>query len=359
MKIGYPCSNLRIGCSASRTFRLASFSPDRLTETVNASLDCLERILRWNADNGITYFRISSDTIPFASHPVMSVDWRAEFEPRFSALGELIRDHDMRINCHPGQYILLNAPNEEIVERSVAELDYTATLFDMMGLDNTHKMQIHTGGVYGDKPAAMERFIARYSDLPEAIRRRLVIENDERQYTLADNLAIHHATGIPVLFDVFHHSLRNDGETVEEALDLFMPTWHGHGLPAMDYSSQNPDKQAGAHTVSVDLTDWARFAAALGDRDVRRHAGDQGQGVQRSRRQRVALGPSRRPPGPGSLSSGAAGRRAPTPAPDSNDKRRISRTTRRDSARPRAEATPDGRPGGLEAVAQDVPDRIP
>ncbi|HEV2528393.1 MAG TPA: UV DNA damage repair endonuclease UvsE [Thermomicrobiales bacterium] len=268
MKIGYPCSNLRIGCSASRTFRLASFSPDRLTETVNNSLDCLEQILQWNANNGINYFRISSDTIPFASHPVMTVDWRAEFEPRFAKIGQFIRDHDMRINCHPGQYILLNAPNEEIVERSVAELMYTATLFDMMGLDHTHKMQIHTGGVYGDKPAAIERFIARYADLPEIIRRRLVIENDERQYSLADNLVVHRATGIPLLFDVFHHSIRNEGETVEEALDLFMPTWDGHGLPAMDYSSQNPDKQTGAHTVSVDLTDWARFAAALGERDV-------------------------------------------------------------------------------------------
>ncbi len=268
MKIGYPCSNLRVGCSASRTFRLASFSPERLTETVNNSLDCLEQILEWNAANGVTYFRISSDTIPFASHPVMTVDWRAEFTPRFEKIGRFILDHGMRLNCHPGQYILLNAPNEEIVERSVAELEYTAALFDMMGLDHTHKMQIHTGGVYGDKPAAIQRFIQRFGDLPETIRRRLVIETDERQYTLADNLVIHEATGIPLLFDVFHHSLNNQGETVEEALDLFMPTWDGHGTPAMDYSSQNPDKQAGAHTVSVDLTDWARFADALGDRDV-------------------------------------------------------------------------------------------
>lgn len=268
MKIGYPCSNLSVGCSASRTFRLASFSPERLTETVNASLDCLEAILRWNADNGIAYFRISSDTIPFASHPVMTVDWRMEFGPRFATIGEFIREHGMRINCHPGQYILLNAPNEEIVARSVAELEYTAALFDLMGLDHTHKMQIHTGGVYGDKPAAIARFIERYGGLSEAIRRRLVIENDERQYSLADNLAIHDATGIPLLFDVFHHALHNDGEAVTEALDLFMPTWEGHGVPAMDYSSQNPDKQAGAHTLSVDLADFGQFLDQLGKREV-------------------------------------------------------------------------------------------
>lgn len=268
MKIGYPCSNLSIGCSASRTFRLASFSPERLSETVNASLDCLEAILRWNADHGIGYFRISSDTIPFASHPVMTVDWRAEFGERFAAIGRFVRDHDMRINCHPGQYILLNAPNEEIVARSIAELEYTAALFDLMGLDHTHKMQIHTGGVYGDKPAATQRFIDRYRALPETITRRLVIENDERQYSLADNLAIHRETGIPLLFDVFHHAIHNAGETVPEALDLFMPTWSGHGTPSMDYSSQNPDKQVGAHTLSVDLDDFAAFHGQIGDRSL-------------------------------------------------------------------------------------------
>ena len=268
MKIGYPCSNLSVGCSASRTFRLASFSPERLTETVNASLDCLEAILQWNADHDIAYFRISSDTIPFASHPVMSVDWRKEFGSRFATIGKFIREHGMRINCHPGQYILLNAPNEEIVARSVAELEYTAALFDLMGLDHTHKMQIHTGGVYGDKPAAIARFVDRYAGLSDAIRRRLVIENDERQYSLADNRSIHEVTGIPLLFDVFHHTLHNDGESVEEALDLFMPTWEGHGVPAMDYSSQNPDKQAGAHTLSVDLPDFGRFLDDLGERNV-------------------------------------------------------------------------------------------
>jgi len=266
MKIGYPCSNLSVGCSASRTFRLASFSPERLTETVNASLDCLESILRWNADHGIGYFRISSDTIPFASHPVMTVDWRAEFGPRFAEIGIFIREHGMRINCHPGQYILLNAPNEEIVARSIAELEYTAALFDLMGLDHTHKMQIHTGGVYGDKPAAIARFIERYGRLSEPVRRRLVIENDERQYTLVDNLIIHRATGIPLLFDVFHHALHNDGESVTEALDLFIPTWKGHGVPAMDYSSQNPDKQAGTHTRSIDPDDFNQFLDQLGDR---------------------------------------------------------------------------------------------
>ena len=268
MKIGYPCSNLSVGCSAARTFRLASYSPERLIETVQANLECLGQYLRWNADNDVHFFRISSNTIPFASHPVVSFDWQHHFADQFAELGEFVREHAMRINVHPGQFTLLNSPKPEVFSNSVAELTYHAELFELMGLDHTHKIQIHTGGVYGDKAASIDTFIARYRELPDLITRRLVIENDERNYSLADNLVIHRATGIPLLFDVFHHSILNNGETLPEAFDLFIPPWQGHGVPMMDYSSQNAEKQTGAHTQSIELDDFGAVIAQLDSRDV-------------------------------------------------------------------------------------------
>ncbi len=268
MRIGYPCSNLTTNCSAARTFRLASYSPEKLIVTVEANLDCLELMIRWNIAHSVRFFRISSDTVPFASHPVMTVDWQREFAGRFAALGRLINGAGMRINVHPGQYNIINSPRPDVVERTVNELVYHAELLDLFGLDHTHKVQIHTGGVYGDKPSAIQAFIDRYPALPEIVRKRLVIENDERQYTLADNLIIHQATGIPLLFDVFHHRLYNNGESLEAAFDRVIPTWEGPGRPMMDYSTQHPEKQAGAHTPSIDLDDFAGVLAALGDREV-------------------------------------------------------------------------------------------
>lgn len=268
MNIGYPCSNLSIDCRASHSFRLASYSPARLIETVQANLDCLGQILQWNLEHDICFFRISSDTVPFASHPVMTVNWQQHFADHLAALGACIREHEMRINVHPGQYVLLNSPKPEVVKRSIAELQYHADLMDLMQLDHTHKIQIHTGGVYGDKPVAIMAFVEHYRALPEHIVKRLVIENDERQYSLADNLEIHEQTGVPVLFDTFHHSLLNEGETLQEAFDRFMPTWAGHGLPMMDYSSQHPEKQPGAHTPSIDIEDFRTVISELGDRNV-------------------------------------------------------------------------------------------
>lgn len=268
MRLGYPCSNLTLGISASRTFRLASYSDERLIETVTENLEALETILEWNRDHDIRFFRISSATIPFASHPVMSVNWQERFSDHLARIGQFIKRHDMRINVHPGQYILLNSPRTEIVERSVGELAYHADLLDLMNLDATHKIQIHTGGVYGDRDAATVRFIERYQALPDRIRSRLMIENDERQFALADNMRIHDATGVPLLFDIFHHQLFNHGEPLDQALSIVMPTWDGHGAPMVDYSSQHTERQSGAHTISIALDDFAPVAELLHDREV-------------------------------------------------------------------------------------------
>lgn len=268
IRIGYPCSNLTLRATAARTFRLASYSDERLIATVEENLAALEDYLTWNAEHGIAFFRISSDTVPFASHPVMTVDWQRHFADRFAAIGAIIDRHGMRIGVHPGQYTLLNSDRPEVIERSIAELVYHAELLDLLGLDHTHKIQIHVGGIYGDKPAASARFVETWRRLPELVRRRLVIENDERQYSLADAMRIHDATGIPVVFDVLHHRLFDDGESLAEALDLAMPTWTGHGPPMIDYSSQHPDRQRGAHALSLDLDDFLFVVAAIGDRDA-------------------------------------------------------------------------------------------
>lgn len=268
MRIGYACVNGAVNESASRTFRLASFSDERAIETIASNLRVLRTIIEWNVAHGIQYYRISSGTIPLASHPKMTFDWRTHFAGELREIGDLINRHGMRTNVHPGQYTLINSIKPEVVQASILELRYHADLMDLMGLPETHKIQLHTGGVYGDKAAATDRFVDVYGTLDESVRRRLVIENEERHFTLADNFRIHERTGIPLLFDIFHHRLLNNGESLEEALDLVGPTWDGHGPAMLDYSSQDPDKRFGAHTPTIDLDDFAPVLDLLIDRDV-------------------------------------------------------------------------------------------
>jgi UV DNA damage endonuclease len=260
MRIGYPCINRSIGCTPSRTFRLASYSDDRVDKTVKANLDCLLKILSYNAAHGILFFRITSDMVPFASHPVCTFPWQKHFAEEFRTIGDFIRFHHFRISMHPDQFVLLNAPDEGVLERSVADLVYQAQVLDLMGLDDSAKLQIHLGGVYRNKTASMERFIENYERLDDAIRRRLVIENDERLYTISDCLAVHERTGIPVLFDVFHHSLYNNNEFMADLLEPVRAGWKKtDGLPMVDYSSQQPGKRPGAHAEHINPEDFRSF----------------------------------------------------------------------------------------------------
>ena len=155
---------------------------------------------------------------------------------------------------HPDQFVLINALKDDVVERSIKELEYHCTLLDEMGLDRTAKIQIHLGGVYGDKARAIARFAGRYKSLSAALRRRLIVENDDRLYSLNDCLRVHEQTNIPILFDVFHHQCLNKGESMRRGLELAGQTWKKNdGIPMVDYSSQQPGQRLGTHAKSIDL----------------------------------------------------------------------------------------------------------
>ena len=269
MRIGYPCINRSIGCTANHTFRLASYSDERLVATVDANLACLERVLAWNVARGLLAFRIGSGIVPFASHPVCTVPWQEQFADRFAALGVFARKHALRISMHPDQFNLLNAKDPAIVGRTVAELAYHAEVLDLCGLGRDAKIQVHVGGVYGDRESSMARFVETYGALDPRLRRRLAIENDDGRYSAADCLAVSGACGVPVVLDVFHHAVHGDGRPIGSLLDDVASTWApADGLPMVDYASQAPGRRRGSHASSIDDADFGRFLAASAGRDL-------------------------------------------------------------------------------------------
>ncbi|MEO0233867.1 MAG: UV DNA damage repair endonuclease UvsE [candidate division WOR-3 bacterium] len=260
MKIGYPCINLSVGCSPNKTFRLKNYSEENLKEKIKNNLTCLLKILEFNISNNIYFFRISSDIVPFASHPICKFNWQKFFESDFKLLGKILRDNKIRVSMHPDQFVLINSPDEKIVERSIKELEYHSDILELMETGYDAKIQIHVGGVYNDKEKSILRFIENYEKLPLRIKNRLVIENDDRSFSLKDCLVIYKKIKIPVVFDVFHHACLNNGESFYEGIKETIKTWKKiDGKLIVDYSSQGENKKRCSHSYDIDENDFKDF----------------------------------------------------------------------------------------------------
>ncbi|NIN01172.1 MAG: UV DNA damage repair endonuclease UvsE [candidate division Zixibacteria bacterium] len=260
MKIGYPCINRSIGCRGDKTFRLKSYSEERLVKTVEENLFCLSEMLKFNLKHNILFFRITSDLVPFASHPICKFNWQEHFKKGFIRIGNFVKVHGIRISMHPDQFTLINSVDRNILKASLRELRYHCQVLDLMSLDASAKIQIHVGGVYGDKDKSIKRFLRRFTRLDKCVTKRLVIENDDRNYSLSDCLLIHQEIGVPVIFDLFHHQLNSSGETVKHSVEKSTRTWRrSDGFPMVDYSCQEAGERKGRHAESINPRHFKKF----------------------------------------------------------------------------------------------------
>lgn len=270
MKIGYPCINHSIGKKTVSTFRLSSYTVEKFIQCVNYNLATLVEILKYNIANNFMFFRISSDMIPFASHPICKFDWKEHFKSDLIKIGQLINDHNIRISMHPDQFVLINSKSQEIVNNSIKELEYHTDLLDLMTLDYSAKVQIHIGGVYGDKEKSKKQFISNYKTLLSAnIKKRLVIENDDHLYNLKDCIEIHEYIGIPILFDVFHHICFDNNLPLHIALQISNNTWNHSkdGIMMIDYSNQELNQRKGKHSHTLDIKQFEKFILSVSNLD--------------------------------------------------------------------------------------------
>jgi UV DNA damage endonuclease len=266
MRVGYACVNTLLPSSA-RTLRLANATPERLLELTASNLDALEAILRWNAEHGIEVFRLTSNLVPFGSHPVNETRWWEELASRFRDLGRLIEGTRAQISTHPSQFIVLSSEQPAVVAASLAELEYHARLLDALGLDRSHNIVLHVGSGAAEPAAAGERFASAFARLSDGVRSRLVLENDER-WPLGRVLDLARPLGIPVVFDVFHHELRPslDGLGTRDLVLLARETWgEGDGRQEVHFSTQAAGKRLGAHAETLDVDTFTSFVEEVRD----------------------------------------------------------------------------------------------
>ena len=271
MSIGYACLNIGTPDTNIRSVMQRNATPEKLTEVTAHNLAALEKMIDYNRKNGIKLFRISSDLIPFGSSPVNALPWWDIHAEAFQHIGAKIQKSGMRVSFHPGQYTVLNSPDEDVVARAILDLAYHAKMLECLGVDNQHKIVLHVGGIYGDKKEALERFEQNFRRLPEAVRNRLIIENDDRLYNLEDVLTLAHRLHVPAVYDNLHHAINPppSGGTDPYWITEAKKTWKAaDGNQKIHYSQQAPGKRPGAHTDTIDLKTFLTFHDQLEDKQI-------------------------------------------------------------------------------------------
>jgi UV DNA damage endonuclease len=255
---------------------------------LRVSVGLLREVFDYLDTIDVRLFRLSSQTAPYITHPTLAQFWHQldECRDELADLGALARRYNLRLSMHPGQYTLLNAAGEAVYAASLRDFDYHAALLDALGLGPEHKVITHVGGVYGDKAAAMGRFVARYETLPAHIKARLVLENDETSYSLPDVLSIHAQVGIPIVWDWLHHAVNNpDNISAAEATRLAVATWPTGQVPKIHYSTQRLEERqvtrrdratgavlastaaplSGQHAEYIDAAEFAEYLSTVPD----------------------------------------------------------------------------------------------
>lgn len=271
MKIGYACLTVGVLDTDFKSCIKKNAARERLIDLIEHNLNSLDKIIDYNIQNNIRLFRITSDLIPFGSSYGNTVVWWEKYKDKLQSIGQKIKQNNIRVSMHPGQYTVLNSPNIEVVTRAVDDLTYHTRVLDSLELPKEHKIIVHIGGVYGDKKSAIDRFIDSFKSLDSSIKARIVIENDHKSYTIQDVLKISESLNIPVIFDNLHHQINgsNEDRAEMEWLSLAQQTWQDDdGVQKIHYSQQNSSKYIGAHSETITISGFMDFYNRLPDKDI-------------------------------------------------------------------------------------------
>ena len=276
MNLGYACVNLTLSnnsnkVTTNRTMVKKTFltkGTDYASYLSMKNCSDLLNILDWNVDNGIKFFRLSSNFFPWASeYELEELKDFKKIKSLFFRAGRFAKKHGLRLTAHPGPFNVLGSPHNNVVKNTIKDLSMHGKMFDMLGLSKTpfSKINIHCNGVYGDKIATMKRFCDNFKKLPKSVQSRLTIENDDKtsMYSVKDLMFIYEKIGVPIVFDYHHHKFCKGGLSEKEALKLAISTWPKNITPVVHYSESKSKHES---NVNIKLQAHSDYIHNLPDR---------------------------------------------------------------------------------------------
>ncbi|HAX73733.1 MAG TPA: UV DNA damage repair endonuclease UvsE [Firmicutes bacterium] len=201
-----------------------------LKRVAQSNLEDLIKVLNYNIENDIHFYRMTSKLIPLATHKEVLWDYAPHIKKQCAVIGELIAKHEMRVDTHPDQFNVLNSVNDHVIEATKDTLQHHLDIFGLFNILDG-KMVLHVGGKAGGKEQALDRFKEQFKKLPTPMQKSLIIENDDKVFSARDVLTLCQSLSIPMVLDVHHHKCYNEGESLHEMLSDIFQTWSGQPYP--------------------------------------------------------------------------------------------------------------------------------
>ncbi len=256
MSLGYACINMTLSgnknaVTTSRSMIKKTFSSrgsQYASQLALSNCQDLLTIIKWNEKNGIKFFRVTSNLFPWASeYQISKLPDFPEIREYLEMAGNYSKQVNQRLTFHPGPFNKLTSDDLRVIKNTTRDLEIHGEIFDIMGMPRTpySKINIHVGASYDNKKMACLNFINNFEALPESVRTRLTVENDDKSslYSVKDlSEMIFPYTGIPIVFDYHHHTFCTGGLSEQEALELAMTTWKGI-KPVVHYSESRNEEQ--------------------------------------------------------------------------------------------------------------------
>ena len=197
--------------------RLLSFplheQETKLAALYASNIGTLLRAIDFCTQNDIRLYRISSQIFPFADEPI-GRDVLSRFQEELGAVGKRATALGLRLAVHPDQFVVLNSDSPQVVQNSIKILAMHATTLDYLQQPASPWSLLE---VHGGKGKRAQALVEAIQALPEHVRARLALENDEYIYSAAEILEICHAAQVPMVFDAHHHVCHEKIETYQDA----------------------------------------------------------------------------------------------------------------------------------------------
>jgi UV DNA damage endonuclease len=340
MRLGLCCTFLEESIRfRTTTARYVSSLPNKsrakfLNELALHNARTLGTAIGWCRDQGIGAFRVQSGLLPLYTHPAHLYELDPEVRETLAAVGKT--RGDIRLSFHPDQFVVPGSVNPAVVASSLGELEYQAEVAELIGAE---QLTIHGGGAQGGKGAALARLEESLGRLSPRARSRVVLENDDRVYTVEDLLPTCERLGIPLVYDVHHHRCNADSLSIDRATELATATWQGRE-PWMHLSSPALGWRGSDRRPHADYIDLEDVPEQWRDRNITVDVEAKAKELAVLRLRAQLDGRRTSASRTGRRASVASGRSAPAPRPASNRSKTSARSDPRAAAPvPRAQRT--------------------